>query len=241
MLDPAARLSVCSEPAVRSDGGCLVGAWEFVAGQLRSPSGTFGRYVMPRFFNRSSAAINQTTLAALALEPEDRVLEVGFGGGELIASIEPFIPEGSVAGVDFSPDMVGAAAKRFASLVQAGRVEVRCARAEELPYADGRFTKACTVNTVYFWPDPAVPLRELSRVLEAGGRLVVSFSIPAAIQGLPFTKHGFTLYEPDQVRGLLEDAGFGAVRMVPGTGRRGDYMCAIAIKQEPVPAPKARP
>ena len=210
-----------------------MGAWEFVAGQLRNPSGAFGRHVMPRFFNRSSAAINHTTLAALALEAADQVLEVGFGGGELIADIEPFVPEGSVAGVDFSPDMVAACEKRFASLIQARRVELRCARAEELPYPDGRFAKACTVNTVYFWPDPAVPLRELWRVLDAGGRLAVSFSIPAAIQGLPFTKHGFTLYEPDHVHGLLEDAGFGSIRMVPGTGRRGDYVCAIATKRGP--------
>src|SRR5512144_1259378 len=122
-----------------------MGAWEFVAGQLRNPSGAFGRYVMPGFFNRSSAAINQTTLAALALEAEDRVLEVGFGGGELIANIEPFVPEGSVAGVDLSPDMVAACTKRFASLVKAGRIELNCAGAEELPYTDGRFTKACTV------------------------------------------------------------------------------------------------
>ena len=76
------------------------------------------------------------------------MLEVGFGGGDLIAHIEPFVPEGSVAGVDFSPDMVAACAKRFAALVQSGRVEFLCARAEELPYADGHFTKACTVNTV---------------------------------------------------------------------------------------------
>jgi SAM-dependent methyltransferase len=222
--------AICFESAARSDRGCLVGAWEFVADQLRSPSGAFGRHVMPMFFKRSNAAINQTTLAALALEAEDRVLEVGFGGGELIANIVPFVPEGSVAGVDFSPDMVAAGEKRFATLIRGGRLELRCARAEELSYADGRFTKACTVNTVYFWPDPAVPLRELWRVLEPGGRLAVSFSVPAAIQRLPFTKHGFTLYEPDHVRGRLEDAGFGDVRMVPGTGRRGDYRCAIATK-----------
>jgi arsenite methyltransferase len=217
-------------PASGSNGGCTVGAWEFIAGQLRNPSGAFGRYVMPSFFNRSSAAINQRTLASLALEPGDRVLEIGFGSGELIAHVEPFVPQGCVAGVDFSPDMVAACEKRFAPLVRAGRVELRCAMAEELPYADGRFTKACTVNTVYFWPDPSVPLGELWRVLDDGGRLVVGFSIPAAIRRLPFTRHGFTLYEPDQMSGLLEAAGFGDVRMVPGSGRRGDFMCAIATK-----------
>jgi hypothetical protein len=49
---------------------------------------------------------------------------------------------------------------------------------------------------------------------------------------VPQAKHGFTLYEPHQMRGLLEDAGFGAVRMVPGTGRRGDFVCAIGTKSK---------
>ena len=64
----------------------------------------------------------------------------------------------------------------------------------------------------------------------------MSFSVPAAIQGLPFTKHGFTLYEPDHIRRLLEDVGFADIRMVPGTGRRGDFICAIATKRGAGPA-----
>ena len=60
--------------------------------------------------------------------------------------------------------------------------------------------------------------------------LVTSLSIPAAIKGLPFAKHGLTLYEPDEIRDLLENAGFGDVRMVPGSGRRGDSVCAIGTK-----------
>lgn len=207
-----------------------MGVSKFMASQLRNPSGFFGRFVMSRFFNRSSAAINKLTLTSLALEPGDRVIEVGFGAGDLINRMVPVVSKGFIAGVDFSPDMVAVCAKRFASLTQAGRVELRCASAEDLPYAADHFTKACTVNTVYFWPDPAVALRELWRVLCAGGRLVVGFSPPAAIQRLPVTKHGFTLYEPDQIRCLLEEAGFGSIEMIRGSGPRGEFICAIGTK-----------
>lgn len=75
-----------------------MGLSEFVAGQLRNPSGFFGRFVMSRFFNRSSAAINQLTLASLALEPTDRVIEVGFGAGDLISRMAPVVSKGSIAG-----------------------------------------------------------------------------------------------------------------------------------------------
>ena len=209
-----------------------MGVPEFFASQLRNPSGFFGRAVMSRFFNRSSSAINQLTMRSLALEPADWVIEVGFGSGDLISHMAPVVREGFIAGVDFSPDMVAVGAKRLAPLVQAKRVELRCASAEALPYGDDHFTKACTVNTVYFWPDPAVSLKELSRVLRPGGRLVVGFSPAAVMRKMPqrLTEHGFTLYEPDDLRRLLEAAGFGGIEMVPGRGPRGDFLCAVATK-----------
>ena len=68
-----------------------MGVPEFFADQLRKPSGSFGRLVMSRFFDRSSRAINQLTMASLAVQPADRVLEVGFGAGDLIAHLAPVV------------------------------------------------------------------------------------------------------------------------------------------------------
>ncbi|MFA5844160.1 MAG: methyltransferase domain-containing protein [Coriobacteriia bacterium] len=203
----------------------------FIASQLRKPSGLFGRVVISNRLKRSNVAINQATLTVLALEPDDRVLEVGFGPGDLISRMAPLVPAGSVSGVDFSQDMVALCAKRFAASTRSGRIELRCASAEALPYGDGRFTKACSVNTVYFWSDPAVPLSEFRRVLVDGGRLVLSFSPRATMQSLGVAQHGFALYDPDQIRVLLGDAGFGGIEMVPGDGPRGEFVCAIAVKQ----------
>jgi ubiquinone/menaquinone biosynthesis C-methylase UbiE len=210
-----------------------MGVPEFFADQLRNPSGLFGRVVMSKFFDRSNRAINQLTMRSLALQPTDRVLEVGFGSGDLIAHMAPVVSEGSVAGVDISPDMVAVGARRLAPLVSAGRAEFRCASAEALPYEEGRFTRACTVNTVYFWPEPEVALGEFSRVLAPDGRLVVSFSPAEAMRKMPrrVTGHGFTFYEPDKMRRLLEDAGFGGIEMIPGHGPRGDFLCAVATKR----------
>ena len=159
------------------------------------------------------------------------MIEVGFGPGDLISRIAAVVTQGSVAGVDFSPEMVALCTKRFAALVQSGRVELRCAGAEDIPYDSGRFTKACTVNTVYFWSDPAGPLGELWRVLRMGGRLVVAFSPRATMEKIWVTKHGFTLYEPDEIRSLLEDAGFGDVEMIPDPGPRKEFICAIGTKK----------
>ena len=63
----------------------LPGYARFMARQLRKPSGLFGRFVLPRRLSRINVTLNEATLAALDLQPDDRVLEVGFGPGDLIA------------------------------------------------------------------------------------------------------------------------------------------------------------
>jgi ubiquinone/menaquinone biosynthesis C-methylase UbiE len=174
--------------------------------------------------------MNDLTMKLLDLALDDQVLEVGFGGGDLINRMAPLVGRGRIVGVDFSPEMTAMCAKRFDALVRAGRVELRCASVEDLPCACDEFTKACSVNTIYFWSDPVVSLKELRRTLREGGRLVVSFNPRATARKLPYTRHGFTLYEPEQVHALLERAGFRDIRMVEGSSRLGPFVCAACTK-----------
>ncbi len=96
---------------------------QFLARQLRKPSGLMGRLVISRLLNLGNAPLNKLTLASLELAPDDRVIEVGFGGGDLIERMVPAVARGRIAGVDFSPEMVAVRTKRFASLLRSGRVE----------------------------------------------------------------------------------------------------------------------
>lgn len=203
---------------------------EFMAKQLRKPSGLIGRLFTSRMLNKMNAPINRLTLESLELEPNDEVLEVGFGGGDLIARMAQVVVEGHIAGVDFSPEMVARGKRRLGKLVRAGRVELQVASAEALPYEAPVFDKACTVNAIYFWPDPIQPLKEFHRVLRDGGRLVVSFSPGSTLRNASLTQYGFTYYEVDEVERLLEEAGFGDVRMVSGSQRLGEFVCAICTK-----------
>jgi ubiquinone/menaquinone biosynthesis C-methylase UbiE len=170
------------------------------------------------------------TLKFLDLKPDDHVIEVGFGGGYLISQIAAVVAQGHVAGVDFSPEMVQLCAKRFAPLIKDGRIELHCAAAEKLPFGSEQFTKACTVNTIYFWADPISPLKELRRVLRDGGRLVVCFNPPETLQKVPYTKYGFSYYEPAEVERFLIQAGFRDIQAASASSRLGVFICAIGTK-----------
>ena len=204
---------------------------KFMAGQLRKPSGFIGRRVVAKMLNASNRPMNRLTLTSLGLTPDDRVIEVGFGGGDLISRMASVVTRGCIVGVDFSPEMVESCTKRFASLLRAERIELRCASADHLPYGSQYFTKACTVNTLYFWPDPVDPLNELRRVLRPGGRLVLCFNPRATLQKVAYTKYGFTLYESAEVQRLLETVGFENVQMVSGSSLFGGFFCAVATRE----------
>jgi predicted methyltransferase len=79
------------------------------------------------------------------------------------------------------------------------------------------------VNTIYFWPQPAIVFDELFRVLHADGRLVVSFRTPAALDRQRASP-AFARYDGDEVARMMEQAGFGGIAIVPGSDRGGDFL-----------------
>jgi SAM-dependent methyltransferase len=192
----------------------VMGLAQQLAAQARKPSGWFGRLVMSRFFNTANRRINDLAIERLEIQPTDRVLDIGFGGGYTLPIMAALARDGKVHGVDFSESMVQLAEKRCADLIQQGRIELRVSDLGSLPYADGTFDKVSTVNTLYFWPSPLANVREMRRVIKPGGRLVVAFrsreSLERAAKKLLY---GFTLYDPEAVASLLERAGFTNVQI----------------------------
>jgi SAM-dependent methyltransferase len=202
---------------------------KLIAGQLARPSGLTGRLILARLWNRRNSALNDATFAALALASNDRVLEVGFGGGYLLGRMSRIVTGGLLAGVDVSPAMIASCTRRFRTLVRDGKLDLRCASAESLPFPSAFFSKACSVNSIFYWPDPARGILELSRVLAAGGKLVLCFTAPASLQrGL--MSQGITPYGAGEVRAFLEAAQFRDITLTSGADKHRDFLCAIGYK-----------
>ena len=189
-----------------------------------------GRFVLPRVWNRRNAALNDLTFDELHLRPRDRVLEVGCGGGYLLGRIAGAVTDGFVAGIDASPQIVGFCERRFRSLVKRGCLEVRCASAEDIPYPSGSFTKACTVNTLFYFSDASRAMRELWRVLQEGGQAAICFTERQFLEGRSFAAQGLNLYEADEVRGMMVSAGFRDIRLSRGSDRWREFVCLVGTK-----------
>jgi SAM-dependent methyltransferase len=200
------------------------------ARQLGNPSGIIGKWILAPVWNKRNSALNDVAFERLALRPDDRVLEVGFGGGYLIGRMTTVVTGGSLAGVDVSPAMVAFCADRFRTLVEAGSLELRCARAEALPYPDGHFTKVCAVNSIFYWQNAQQAISELWRVLAASGTLVMCFTCKESMQDKEFTRHGVALYELEQVEQMLESAGFRDISFTRASDRHREFWTVVSQK-----------
>jgi ubiquinone/menaquinone biosynthesis C-methylase UbiE len=200
------------------------------ARQLAHPWGLVGRFGLAPLWNRRNAALNDAAFSRLNLNPSDRVLDVGFGGGYLLQRIGAFVDQGLVAGVDASATMVRRAEKVFAELLQTGRFEVRCAKAELLPFPSARFTKVCSVNSIFYWEDPSKAIAETWRVLGEQGTLVLCFTCKGSLEKKRFARQGLYLFEPDEVHRMLQAAGFREVSATQQSDTRRDFLCVIGRK-----------
>ena len=115
-------------------------------------------------------------LEALALGPDDRLLDVGCGGGLLLR--DALAAGAAATGLDHSAEMVALARER------APGAEVVLGSAERLPFGDGSFTAVAMSVVFFFLPDPVAALAECRRVLVPGGRLA-AYTTSAELRGTP--------------------------------------------------------
>lgn len=76
---------------------------------------------MSRLFEKRNAELNSLLYSTLSIEPNDHVLEIGFGTGLLIKRIAEKIDNGLVEGVDFSKSMVAVAQKKNRKHINNGK------------------------------------------------------------------------------------------------------------------------
>lgn len=163
------------------------------------------------------------------------VLDIGCGGGRTIAKLAAIAGGGKVFGIDYSEDSVTIARRTNAKLIDAGRVDIRVGSVAQLPFADDTFDLVTAIETHFFWPDLPSNMREVLRVLKAGGTLVIIAEVYKGAQNLTakmaekYVEHtGMLILSVDEHRELFENAGFSNIQIT--TAAQKGWICGVGRK-----------
>ena len=110
--------------------------------------------------------ITLPVLEKMQLSPADNILDIGCGAGWLSRRLTKLVPEGRVVGMDVSDEMIRHARRAIVDLPNLMFVVGEVA---EIPWQPNFFSHAISVESSYYWPDPAAGLRDIHRVLHPGG------------------------------------------------------------------------
>jgi SAM-dependent methyltransferase len=167
---------------------------------------------------QSHLPIVEPMLALIEFDPKDKILDVGCGAGWLVRRIAPLVSAGVAAGMDVSDAMLGRAESLSALLPNA---VFKRGGVDAIPWETGNFTKVLSVESAYYWPDPAQGVREIFRVLSAGGAAWILINYyrdnPHCHQWGGQLKVPTCLLSAEEWEGLFRQAGFEAVenRRIP--------------------------
>jgi SAM-dependent methyltransferase len=202
---------------------------------------------LQRLLDMELRPLGQEVQAALRPRPGERVLDLGCGAGETSLELAAAVtPGGAVLGVDLSRPMLALAAQRASD----SDLDVRFqpADAQTADFGGERFDAAFSRFGVMFFADPAAAFANILKALKPGGRLAFVCWRPAAenpvmtapmkaAEGLippqppsdPLAPGPFAFADPERVRRILGEAGFGQVAIRPFDAEVGGWTLEEAL------------
>jgi SAM-dependent methyltransferase len=202
-------------------------------GNPSRPQGEAGAEMLARM-NESHAEVTEWALSYFDWRGDEQVLDIGCGGGATLQRMSAHIgAEGHLTGLDYSEVSVAESRAFNAAEIESGHMDVLTGSVENLPFAADSFNKITTVESFYFWPDPAENLKEVRRVLKAGGTFLLIADIYNHEGLSPKTKENIAKYEMfnptlTEYQQLFEQAGFVEVQIHTQTGE--DWVCVEGRK-----------
>lgn len=116
---------------------------------------------------------------ATALPDQGRLLDVCTGTADVALEASRQFPGAQVFGVDFSRPMIGLGRTKVERAHLEDRIHLQVAPAEALPFPDESFDAVTVAFGLRNIPDRERGLREMARVLKAGGcAVVLEFTTP---------------------------------------------------------------
>jgi len=194
-----------------------MGVMEKILKQARMPTGRFGTFYA-RLMNIGHSNLTRWGLGHISVNIDDKILDIGCGGGKTVNTLAKIATEGEIYGIDHSEVSVAVSTNKNKRLIRAGWVRILHASIDSLPFSDDMFNLVIAVESCYFWPDLINNLKEIRRVLKPGGSVIL---IHAMYRDERFEKRNsnlarignFTYHLPEDSRVFLKDTSYSSIQI----------------------------
>ena len=184
----------------------------YIAKQFADPKG-FGGSLISLVMNRQNRPLYDETVRLLSLSDSDNILDIGCGNG-FVLNLLARQQNATFAGIDPSKEIIEAALRRNSKFIKNKKMNFTCQDVSAMSFADESFSKAYSINTVYFWSDLNKSMLEIWRVLKPTGVFINTLYTNETLSHFSHTEFGYKRYEA----AVLTDAGIAAgfaVKAVP--------------------------
>lgn len=201
-------------------------------GNPAKPQGCAGAEMLERM-SESHRPVTDWALSHLEISGNERVLDIGCGGGAALKKMSSKITTGSLTGADYSEVSVEVSCRNNIEDVESGKMKIIHASVDSLPFEDNFFDIIYTIESFYFWSDPAENLKEVRRVLAKNGVFLIVADIygdaELSLESLESVRK-YGLFNPtaDEFRQLLLQAGFSNVKI--HTNKGTTWICTESRK-----------
>lgn len=175
----------------------------YIAKQFADPKGLGGSMVS-LVMNRQNRPLYDETIRMLSLSHSDSVLDIGCGNGYVL-NLLARQKNASFVGIDTSPSIIEAASHRNR---KNKKMSFSCQNIGATSFAAASFSKAYTINTVYFWSNLTETMREIQRILQPNGLFVNTLYTNETLARFSHTQFGYKQYDAQQLTNAGVEAGF---------------------------------
>ena len=185
------------------------------------------------------ALLNQ--IRGLKME-SPKVLDIGCGTGQFPEVLFHEVPGARVWGLDLVRGMLEGGNGRWNHYTD--RIQPVQGDSERLPFADGSCDILTCANSFHHYPNQAVAVREMCRVLRPGGALMLldgyrdglwgRFIFDVCVAGVEGNVHHASAKE---IKGMMMDAGFGSVDQFRHRGPAPFLLSLARTPQRKMPRP----
>ena len=151
---------------------------DFRNNQFSKPRGFKGKLAgILMTYGKGNRFRRKWTIGLMKLKPTDVVLEIGFGTGMAIQEASQIISSGVIYGIDESDVMVKTAIKNNSKDIDAKKVLLYNASANNLPIFEKTIDKVFAINSFEFWDDKINALRMAKKYMSKKGEIFIIHEI----------------------------------------------------------------